>query len=127
MKNITREEALELWLTTLEQYPERQTDGYLKRANGQMCCLGQLCDLLYDENEIKLSDSGEYYLYCDEYSYEVLPMEIVEFMGFIDVFGGLKNGDPNFFSSLADMNDLSTSWPEIAKFIRENPDKVFKI
>jgi hypothetical protein len=123
MKNITREEALELWLTTLEQHPERQTSGYLKKDDGTMCCLGQLCDLLYEESEIGKSEYC-YYHYGEDENVEDLPLEVVRLMGFYDSYGRI----PDLGSSLAEMNDdLGDSWPQIAKFIRENPDKVFKI
>ena len=118
MKNITREEALELWLTTLEQHPERQTTGYLKKSNNKMCCLGQLCDLLYEPNETQLLE-GDYYSYGEDENIEDLPEEVVEFMGFYGPYGELDN------STLAQLNDDGITWPEIAKFIRENPEKVF--
>jgi hypothetical protein len=122
MKNITREKALELWLTTLEQHPERQTSGYLKKEDGKMCCLGQLCDLLYEGLEVELTEDC-YYSYGEDGNFEDLPNEVVRLMGFYDSYGLI----PDFKSSLAEMNDLGDSWPAIAKFIRENPDKVFKI
>jgi len=121
MKNITREEALELWLTTLEQHPERQTTGYLKKSNNKMCCLGQLCDLLYEPNEIQLLE-GYYYSYGEDENIDDLPEEVVEFMGFYGPYGELDNSAGD---TLAQWNDDGTTWPDIAKFIRENPEKVF--
>jgi hypothetical protein len=127
MKNITREEALELWLTTLEQHPERQTTTFLGKTKGEFCCLGQLCHLLYDEDEITTSKDGEFYFYGSDYDNELLPKEIVEFMHFYGNAGDLeedKESDDRKYS-LADMNDSYVTWPDIAKFIRENPEKVF--
>jgi len=130
MKNITREEALELWLTTLEQHPERQIGGILGKTDNRFCCLGQLCHLIYESDEITVSDLGGYYMYGENFDNEQLPNEVTEFMNFRGNLGDLKE-DPDIddrLYSLADMNDGDVfTWPEIAKFIRENPDKVFKI
>ena len=122
MKNITREEALELWLATLEQHPERQTQGKLGTNDNKFCCLGQLCDLLYEKNEISTTTDGEL-KYGQEGDSMYLPNEVVDFMGFYDWSGIIDEGK----SSLAEMNDAGATWPEIAKFIRENPEKVFDI
>jgi len=127
MKNITREEALKMWLTTLEQHPERQTISVLGRTEGKFCCLGQLCHLLYEEDEITTSKNGEFYFYGSDFDSELLPKEIVDFMHFFDNSGCIeedRESDDRKYS-LADMNDNGTTWPEIANFIRENPEKVF--
>lgn len=124
MKSITREEALELWLTTLEQHPERQTTDVLAKVGEtekdyKFCCLGQLCHLLYEEDEIVRDDQNCNYG-KDKTTY-ILPQEIVDFMGFNGQVGEIAEKE----ESLADMNDNGVTWPEIAKFIRENPEKVF--
>jgi hypothetical protein len=126
--NLNREEVLELWLQTLEQHPERQTDGILGDGQGKFCCLGQLCDLVYDENEKSVeedADLGSVKKFGAHLSYIELPKEVVAFMGFSNWAGKIINPDSTKYMSLAEMNDNAVPWPEIAKFIRENPDKVF--
>lgn len=130
MKNITREEALELWLTTLEQHPERQTTSVLGTSEGKFCCLGQLCDLLLEREVEEVSrEDSEYDLYTYEGETEELPKSVVKFMGFRDTLGELSEkyvvDEANKFGCLATMNDGGVSWSDIAKFIRENPEKVF--
>jgi hypothetical protein len=126
--NLNREEVLELWLQTLEQFPERQTNGILGNGQGKFCCLGQLCDLVYDENEKSVegdADLGSVKKFGAELADTNLPEEVIQFMGFADTIGGIINPDVTDETRLAYMNDNAVPWPEIAKFIRENPDKVF--
>ena len=130
MKNATREEILELWLTTLEQHPERQTTGVLgevlEEGKEKFCCLGQLCEIYYDSS-IKIVDKNSNITFNGEDI--ALPSDLQNFMGFYGdeglILGEQPEKDGTTFNTLTEMNDDGCTWPEIAAFIRANPEQVF--
>lgn len=122
---------ISLWLSQLEKYPERQTKTILGEGTPskyKACCLGEaeLCIhriaktklpfvKTYDQLPFQILSGIETSLLSNE-SYRKLKLN--------DNQGKILNGKK---SSLADMNDGGFTWPEIAKFIRENPKKVFNL
>ena len=129
----TREEIREAWLQELEEYPERQIEGHLgsKFPDGteKYCCLGQLCKITISEEntEYKTGYSSEQDIYFKGHSL-VLPVEVVNLVGLRSVGGDLKTPfsvKGKFYTSLSAMNDDAFTWPEIAAYIRANPENVF--
>ena len=119
----------EKWVETLEKYPERQTSEklgiLLSDGTYKCCCLGQalLC-LLESRNKEptyilgNLSDGAEG-------PDSVLTKDTFEALGLLSSIGRIKDITLNDNSSLAEANDNGVTWPEIAAFIRANPEAVF--
>lgn len=113
------------WLESLETHPERQLTGQLAKfvslgiEEYRACCLGEYCIIagVGDFSEDGDYEVGKSYALVDE-SWKDL---------------GLYSSDGAFeneyrldgYRSLASMNDNGMTWLQIAKFVRENPEKVF--
>lgn len=123
---------ISLWLSQLEQYPERQTKTILGEGTPRKykaCCLGEaeLCihriaktKLPFVKTSSQLPD--QIFSGVEE---QVLSKESYEKLKLRNDKGSILNGK---YSSLTYMNDDGgITWPEIAKFIRENPEKVFNL
>ena len=122
----------ERWVQFLEQNPDLQGTnqlGYIVRdgenlCDGtKMCCLGAALFTLFPHKVGSLDDYG--YKLSLEISYELL--------GLRDPRGSLfPRFTPKFTNegihlySLAEMNDNGFTWPEIAAYIRRNPENVFE-
>ena len=127
----------EQWLKNLEAYPERQCDGILgqKRDDGSYvaCCLGEFLLTYYRAQGWVEPFKNGGYLYDDD-EQETLSYS-ADALGLNSENGGLRDPvtDKIYVVSetmpritcLASMNDHGWSWPEIAAFVRENPELVF--
>ena len=121
----------ELWITTLEKYPERQTQDFLGVIqNGEVveaCCLGQGKACLLEYNGETLRDG----LIKDG------PCNLDEVLGKSFSKLGLRNPEGEFdmkqivnkniqpFHSLTEANDGGCSWLDIATFMRASPEAIF--
>ncbi len=117
----------ERWISEMEAHPERQMKHSLgmKLSDGEIrcCLLGQAC-LVINEN-VKWLDNN---LFSGEYI-DTLCNNDVKILGLNSHNGALKNNAAiNGYShhSLVEMNDCGLTWLKIAKYIRNNPENVFK-
>jgi hypothetical protein len=103
------------WLEALESGEYRQTVEKLHDDKG-FCCLGVACEIL----DIPSAKKGSTWMYdgCDVYA----SAEVVQKLHLHDSHGALATFG---LGSLANMNDAGSTFAQIAKFIRENPDQVF--
>lgn len=122
-----------MWLESLEKHPERQGRKVLGEGNSthyKACCLGELliCEarlqgkpLPFSEDNV-LYDGNSFYLYD---SYKRLGLRSKE--GALKEHAGFffRGGKEICLHSLARMNDHGYTWPEIAAYIRANPENVF--
>lgn len=88
---MTNAEVITKWVNALRSGDYRQTDGTLRRDNGDgtsFCCLGVLCDLAVKEGvidppaHIQVGDGGDYYLYEGEA--DIPPSEVCDWAGLYD-------------------------------------------
>lgn len=108
-----------LWVKTLREHPERQYKGYLGYKNEKeekYCCLGQLHVLAKGEAAFYSNNNVS-----DGVGLMVLNYSFSKY-GLVSETGGIIDSLSN---SLANMNDGDYTWPEIADFIEQNPEKVF--
>ena len=88
------------------------------RKDNFFCCLGVACDI---------SGLGEWNngLYLDKDAY--LPLEVMNYYGFVDQTGSFENPDGiNFRISLSSLNDMKTTFEEIANIIESEPKGMFE-
>lgn len=126
----------EFWLQQLEKHPNKQMHEFLGKGNARSykaCCLGEgaICTYRFKKKKFNhLFDVDGYLNLGENYAYYTLPSEFVNQLGLYDMQGEIRrtkhNKKASRYTSLADMNDRGVTWPEIAKFIRENPSLVFK-
>lgn len=115
------------WLEQLKKHPMRQARGSLGYKEGRRykaCCLGELHLCHFRLMKMKLPfregnivDGGTTYLTISHSKYG-----LKSHGGRLSKRVTIKGSE---YGSLAEMNDGSMSWPEIAKFIEENPELVF--
>lgn len=112
----------EKWLQALESGEYEQGIEELHSIDDKFCCLGVACDLFMPETR-KVHGDGT----CYSYSYCTLgaPVELKEILGISGSYGVIDGGWKGR-STLASMNDKGWSFLKIARFIRANPEKVFK-
>lgn len=122
-----------LWLVTLEKHPERQGKDILGSGSPEKytaCCLGQLLVCSYEIENKPISklfnNSG---LIEDNKFWTGTLTHSSSLFGLKSNVGSLGtevliNG--KIHNSLASMNDGGVTWPEIANYIRENPENVFE-
>lgn len=116
----------EKWVKALEsgKYKQDTENGYLK-YNGKYCCLGVACEL---EGSLKSKpeEFGQYYIKNTKNSFG-LSKRLVKKYGFYGQLGETSDRDlSEGYICLADMNDSGRTFKQIAKFIRNNPEKIFK-
>jgi hypothetical protein len=118
MKQILTERQ-ERWLQALESVEYEQTDGFLRDKDG-FCCLGVACDVM-DKN----GWDGNPFRYRNRNMN--LPKEVMNYFGFYSESGLIKEetagGDEK---TLSGMNDNGKTFKEIAAFVREFPEMVFR-
>jgi len=122
-------ELRELWLQSLEKNPERQGKyclGSKYKDSYLACCLGECVivhgDDVWEENRLIVADP----LNIKEPTRALLYNYKKYFLR--SKYGDLKTSaviKGNEFSSLSAINDRGITWPEIAAYIRSNPDNVF--
>lgn len=111
------------WLRTLVSYPERQGFQRLRKGD-KMCCLGQLCDLYHPTGWRERNDGEHEFLSPKgEFAYACLPDDVVNAAGFTSDVATINDEDA--IDSLAGMNDLGTTWPQIATFVVRNQEYLF--
>lgn len=133
------------WLADLRGHPERQTEGVLGRTmkrNGDMllCCLGQAKITLHEFNggnaidlfiERKNDATGSFLGIWELWdgSSDADLADSYEELGLYNADGLIAWSGEDVgcgrYNSLAAMNDSGVTWPEIADFIEEQPERVF--
>ncbi len=109
------------WLEALRSGEYKQTKSCLRNEYG-FCCLGVLCDLYREENGGKWIDEGYQKSFLQQGS---LPAkEVVDWVGLRQSNPRVSNGSREV--SLSALNDNNSSFKEIADFIDNNREKVFK-
>lgn len=114
------------WVEALEANPEQQIDSTMGRrdenGNERYCCLGKASCIIHGRSMI--NKRGLFDNRCKDVS--IMTKKDMKSMGFRNQFGGFADGFAiGKCNSLVDLNDKMYTWPQIAKFIRENPEKVF--
>lgn len=118
MKHVFTELQLK-WLEALESGKYKQGRFRLKNdSNGQdtYCCLGVACEVAGIKPVLVDNARWEY-----EEMFSVPPDRLVSELGLNDM-NGMIMGE----GCLINMNDSGSTFAEIAQFIRENPERVFK-
>ena len=119
-----------LWLEQLEKHPERQMSkslGFGDARNYKACCLGELLICKSRIKKLKFPFFDGELLDGDYFRGGSPELELEnswQELGLRGSSGALKLQFKGH-DCLADANDNEMTWPEIAKFIRENPDAVF--
>ena len=111
------------WVEALESGEFKQGNGFLKRnLDGELlyCCLGVLNEL-EGFPSVCVSNGIFTFSLTNSASLDSTQMDRVMLYSNVGSFTESING----YSSLANMNDSGLSFKEIAKVIRENPEKVF--
>ena len=117
---MTLEEQIKnrkIWIEALRSGQYQQTSGLLRSDNG-FCCLGVACDISglseWQENFAPNEDGIPfvYYSYLD--APDVLPKEVLEWLGLKGPQGLLRN---HVFNDLAHANDKNLSFEQIADLI----------
>jgi hypothetical protein len=118
----------EKWVETLEKYPEKQGRHLLGKIQEdgtiKLCCLGQglLCLLESKGQSPLFKDNVLYNIQGSCYS---LDYATTNSLGLYDYKGCIMSLTLDRYTSLASANDGGVTWPEIAAFIRANPEAVF--
>lgn len=107
------------WVEELESGNWEQRKDYLSK-NGKHCCLGVACELYQKEVgdlEVRADESGIVFYNGQQHS---LPTKVREWLGLVH-----RGGTFGEEGSLIRLNDSGISFKEIAKVIREEPEKLF--
>jgi len=123
------------WIESLIVHPERQLQNQLgKKINDteyKACCLGELLLCYNKENNIEsewrnnqLIDvyGKENEFTSTEWLGNHTLLGLHNSTGFLPVSVTIRN---KTYDSLAAMNDDGITWPEIAEYVKANPDNVF--
>jgi hypothetical protein len=110
------------WLAKLRDPETKQGRGYLKLADGSMCCLGVLCELAVEEGvDVKVEKPIADSAFTGRYSYDnaegVLPHSVRVWAGMFDA-NPVING-PAGINTLAGLNDGGYTFAKIADVIEE--------
>lgn len=119
--NYTAEEQKEhrkLWVKALRSGKYEQTQGRLRTETG-FCCLGVACDISNISSWRKFESSPLNHTYLGNDG--VLPIEVREWLG-INFKGAFYDQNKMKFASLANMNDMGSSFEEIADIIESDPE-----
>lgn len=110
----------EKWLKALESGEYKQGGGYLcKIDNGQLkyCCLGVATKVFLGEGN--QSKSKAYFFWGNDSQYA--PLEVQQILQLRDMYGASMS----YQMSLVDLNDTGSTFKQIAKKIRKNPEEYF--
>jgi hypothetical protein len=104
------------WLRRLRSGEYKQGKSYLNR-DGNMCCLGLVCEILADDGLLRREGEPHVYYHdgCKQFD-RWLPPVAMKAMGMTDECGGWEGG-----LSLSLKNDSGMSFPQIADLIESNP------
>lgn len=123
----------EAWVKSLEDHPERQMDGQLGQlqedGSYKACCLGEgLCVMARIKGERPPFDIDFGVLKSEDEDYQ-LAIKDYSGLGIFDGCGIFIGPGPidgaGATCSLAELNDAGYTWPQIAKIIRNNPERIF--
>lgn len=99
----------EKWVEALRSGKYEQGQGYLRRADDSMCCLGVLCDLVEPDRWLAtFRFSGA----LSHRRADASSLPTVDFLDMVDL------GEENA-RHLAVMNDLGVTFAEIARYIEK--------
>lgn len=121
----------EMWVKALESGKYPQGKGRLNK-DGKFCCLGIACELfsvvVKSIPDLDLYGSLTYYGTEEdsEPCIALAPIGVIKALALIDEVGYINEElEVLAYGSLVGMNDNDVDFPTIARFIRENPEKVF--
>lgn len=111
------------WLEALRSGAYTQAQGELIIENGNMCCLGVLCDLFHkanpgrmewvpDQKALRLSDADP----IAPFSSHIPPKEVCDWAGLTDSNPTIPE---NNYDTLAEHNDGGKTFLEIADYIEK--------
>ena len=126
--NYTKEEQKQHrqdWVKALRSGDYQQAQGTLRKGDS-FCCLGVACDISgVDEwRKVETNDGTFYYEYLVG-NWQSLAVEIADYYGMRDGFGGFWIDPGNKISSLSTLNDRGLSFDEIANIIEKEPEGLF--
>ena len=111
------QQVKEKWVSALRSGDYQQTQNYLHTDNG-FCCLGVLCDLYGKEHNVEWNlavaedEDRNYYRFQDHTGR--MPFSVVE-------WAGVEDCNPYICGrSLATLNDMGSTFNEIADLIEEH-------
>lgn len=131
---MERKELIELWVAALRSGNYKQGLGQLRSFNDEYCCLGVLCEV-YQQNigglEIRVEEvtdfrgDDEALVVIDRfYRYNecatALPDPVMEAVGIKTPYASFETDNEK--ASLANLNDHSWTFEQIANLIEEDPD-----
>ena len=124
------------WIKSLRDHPDRQHKGSLgigNSGNYKACCLGELLITKCRIGKKKIPFSkrgilldGKEGINCDflDQSYKKLGL-FDEEGWFYNDYNYYHKKNKTLYNSLYEMNDGGVTWPEIADFVEQYPEKVF--
>lgn len=110
-----REENRRKWIEALRSGKYEQGNHALYE-NGKYCCLGVACEVLYGP-----SDDGVWFDRCG-----FAPDELVHDLGLYGVDGPTRGARVSGWLSLTAANDVGATFEEIADFIEQHPDAIYR-
>ena len=117
-------ELQEKWLQALESGEYEQTQDELCQG-GKYCCLG-VATHVFNPDHQALKDNGWFRTARSVEATKTAPPDVREALKLRDEHGSFSE-DFDHLASLVAMNDCSEfTFKDIAEFIRENPENVFK-
>jgi hypothetical protein len=113
----------------LKAYPERQMKDFLGQGSPEeykACCLGELLLCKYRAQKKKLPFIGGE-LYSGKSEDAVACLDNYKSLGLLSNTGEIRADVADTYpeGTLAELNDLTSTWPEIAAFVEANPDHFF--
>lgn len=118
------EQVVKDWTAALRSGEYEQTDAYLRDSVGY-CCLGVLCDLAVKANVIPAPTEQEDGVFIYDGNTRTLPDEVKEWVGLKHDDGSFTPPDDSIPDSLAQMNDASETFKNIADMIESTPEGLF--
>lgn len=115
-------ENVEKWVKALRSGDYKQGQFNLNK-DGKFCCLGVACELFKDELKLEVTviRVGRANYGATKYNGVAsdLPEEVMNYLGLKSPYGNFRGG------SLAALNDVGTSFNEIADLIESKPKGLF--
>jgi hypothetical protein len=118
-----KKSIMKKWVSLLRSGEFSQGTGHLNKE-GKHCCLGVLCELATVEGITVPHTSGEYAAgldiigygdFSEEENCGVLPLGVQKWAGMDS-----RNGEFNYDQMLTDLNDIGSSFDELADIIEKN-------
>ncbi len=111
------------WVAALRSGEYEQGHNALRTEN-TYCCLGVACDLWAKENNIewiKTSVAPHGFAIINEHQFGVLPNEVKDWLGLVNIEGRNRNNNPLWVQNDSD----NQSFEQIADFIESEPEGLF--